>query len=122
MTLPAPGASGSLSAQKAIVIQTLPPVVAYGSISPVTPGSIRQPVVTLTVSEAATVTLYSDNVCSAAISSGAALITGAGQTITTYTLPTNAATSIYAKAVAAYGNTSSCTSMVVYTHDNIAPR
>jgi hypothetical protein len=121
LTLPAPGTSNSLADQKAIVIQTAAPTIAYTSVSPASPGSSRTPSVTMTLSDASTVTLYSDNGCTSAISTGTALSAGAGQSVTTFTLTANSATQIYAKAVAAYSNTSLCTSLVTYTHDNIAP-
>jgi hypothetical protein len=121
LTLPAPGAVGSLGSNKSIVIQTTLPTIAYSSVNPSSPGSSRTPTVSVTLSDASTVTLYSDNACTAAISSAKSLVGGAGQTITTYTLTSNAPTQIYGKAVAAFGNTSLCTSLVTYNHDDIAP-
>jgi alpha-tubulin suppressor-like RCC1 family protein len=123
LTLPATNAAGSLASQKAIVIDTAPPTLAYVSISPSSPGSSRTPTLTLTTTEAATVTLYKDvdGSCTTTISSPTAITTGAGQTITTLTLDANAVTSIYAKGATALGNTTACVSMVSYTHDNVAP-
>ena len=75
----------------------------------------------MTLSTAATVTLYSDVTCGTAISGATALSAGAGQTVSTASLSANASTTIYAKAVAANNNPSSCTLMTTYTHDNAAP-
>ena len=121
LTLAAVGSGNSLGGQKDIVIYTAPPVLAYTAISPATPGMSRTPAVGMTVTEASTVTLYSDSSCSTAISSAVAITTGAGQSVSTLTLPANSVTTIYARAVASFNNTSACTSMVVYTHDNVAP-
>jgi hypothetical protein len=121
LELAALGSGSSLAGQKAIQILTAPPVMTYTSISPATPGTSRTPTVTMSITEASTVTLYSNSDCSTAISAPTAVSAGAGQTVTTSTLPVNAATSIHARAVAAFANTSACTSMVVYTHDNVAP-
>jgi hypothetical protein len=112
LTLPAPGTSNSLADQKAIVIQTAAPTIAYSSISPVSPGTNRTPTVTMSLSDASTVILYSDSGCTTAISAATALSAGAGQSVTTFTLGANSATQIYGKAVAAYSNTSLCTSLV----------
>jgi hypothetical protein len=81
----------------------------------------RTPTVTMTLTEASTVTLFSDNTCNTAISAPTAVSAGAGQMVTTSTLSPNVATNIHARAVAAFANTSACTSLVVYTHDNVAP-
>jgi len=45
---------------------------------------------------------------------------GAGKAIMSTMLPGNAATTIYARGVDAVNN-ASCTNLVVYTHDNVAP-
>jgi hypothetical protein len=121
LTLPALAGVNSIAGQKALVIQTVAPTVTYASIAPTSPGSSRTPTVTMTLSTAATVTLYSENTCNTAISGATSLLAGAGQTITTASLTANGSTTIHAKAVAANNNPSACTSLVTYTHDNVAP-
>jgi hypothetical protein len=74
LTLPAPGASGSLGASKDLVIDTTSPTLAYTSITPVSPGTTRTPQVALTISEGVTnIQLYSNALCNAAVSSAAAV-------------------------------------------------
>ena len=121
LTLPNPGASGSLGSNNNILIDTAIPVITYSSVSPASPGTGRTPAITMALSENSTVTLYSNSGCSNAISAATALSGASGQTITTNTLNANASTTIYAKAVDGVTNESICTSMIVYTHDDIAP-
>jgi hypothetical protein len=72
------------------------------------------PTVAFTLSESATVTLYSDVSCSTAISSASSKSSGA-QTMTTNALPDSAVTSIYIKGVDAATNASSCSLIGSYT-------
>jgi hypothetical protein len=83
LTLPATGSGSSIAGQKALVLDTAPPTITYTSISPSSPGSSRTPTLTMTLSEAATVTLYSDGSCTSAISAGTSLTGGPGQQVTT---------------------------------------
>jgi hypothetical protein len=122
LTLPLTGGASSLASQKAIVIDTSPPSVTYTSVSPSSPNLSRTPTITMNLSEAANVTLWSDAGCSVTqISNTTALSAGAGQTITTYSLPVNTTTQINAKAVTALGNATGCLPMVAYAHDNAGP-
>jgi hypothetical protein len=121
VTLPTLNTATSLAGQKAIVIDTTAPTITYTDISPGTSGTTRTPTLTVTMSEAATVTIYSNAGCSTAISNAASLASGAGRTILSTTLTANAATAIYARGVDAVGNTSNCTSLVTYTNDLVAP-
>ena len=90
------------------------------SISSSSPGSSLTPNVTLTLGEESTVTLYSDNVCSTSISSGTLLPSGT-HPVTTNSLPANATTSIYIKAIDSQQNASACTRIGTYTNDSAAP-
>ena len=119
--LPDVGSANSLAGRKDIVIDTSPPTIAYNSTVPSSPGSSRTPAIFVTPSEAATVTLYSNSGCTAAISVPSLLVGGASQSITTLSLNANVATSIFALAVNPAGNSSVCTQLVTYGHDNVAP-
>ena len=121
LTLPGLLGASSLGGTKSIVIDTTAPSMTYTAISPGTSGTSLTPTVTMTMSEAATVTLYSNAGCTTAISSASSLASGASRTILTNTLTANAATTIYAKGVDSVNNTSTCTSMVTYTNDSVAP-
>jgi hypothetical protein len=83
--------------------------------TPASPNSNTTPIVTFSVSEAATVTLYSNSSCSSAISSATAVTSTPGQSITTTGIPV-AATTIYGKAVDSANNGSSCASLTSYTN------
>jgi hypothetical protein len=73
------------------------------------------------LSEAATnLELYSNSVCSAAISSATAGVSGANS-ITTGSLAANGTTTIFAQATDIAGNVGSCSAMTVYTHDGVNP-
>ena len=121
LALPALASANSLAGQKAIVLDQTAPTITFTSINPVSPGMSQTPTLTLSLSEAATVTLYTDSGCSAAVSSATALASGAGQTITTNSLNANVSTSLWAKGVDLVGNVGSCSSMVTYVHDSAAP-
>jgi hypothetical protein len=118
--LPTLGGPSSLSGQKAIVIDSTGPTIAYTSISPSAFGTSQNPTVTFTLSEAATVTLHSEATCTSPISSATVMTSGAGKSIMTNILPANTATTIYARGVDSVNN-ASCTNLVTYTHDNVAP-
>ncbi len=100
--------------------QNLPPNIINVSISTSNPGNSQTPTIAFTLTKDATVTLYSDNTCSTSISSASAKTQGAN-TLTTNSLTANSSTSIYAKAVDNLSNSSSCTSIGSYTHDNQNP-
>ncbi|MEI6834634.1 MAG: hypothetical protein WCL28_11650, partial [bacterium] len=121
LQLPGPGSIGSLSNSKQFIIDTQSPTFSYSTISPSVASSSRTPTVYLSLSEAAVVTLYSNSSCSAAISNAASLQDGPGQTVTTNNLSQNSVTTIYAQAVDAVGNKSSCGNVIVYTHDDVLP-
>lgn len=81
------------------------------SVTPVVKGSAT--------GDTATVSLYSDAACSALLANGTrASFVGSGITIG---VPSNATTTVYAKAFDAAGNGSSCGALSSYTHDGIAP-
>jgi len=60
LTLPGPGEETSLGGSSSISIDTTPATVSYQSTSPVSPSTNVAPNVNMTLSEAASVTLYSD--------------------------------------------------------------
>jgi hypothetical protein len=118
LTLPARGGMGSLSGNKSIVIDTNTPSITFTSISPASPGTSQTPQVTVSVSEAlASLRLYSDGTCSAAISSSVVAVAGSN-TVNTSALAANATTAIYASAADLAGNMSSCTYMTAYIHSD----
>ncbi len=121
LTLPPVGGYSSIAGQKDIVILTTPPTLTYISSAPYSPGSSRTPAITLLSSETATVTLYSDSGCSSTISAPVGFTKNTPAAISTYSLPVNAATSIYGRAVDVVANISMCTALVTYTHDNVGP-
>jgi|GEM_PF-1735153 len=96
------------------------PSLSSVSVTTSSPGTSLTADVQFTISETSSVTLYSNDSCSSAISSAASK-TGAAQTMTTNNLTANTATTIYAKAVDAATNASSCTSIGSYTPDTTAP-
>lgn len=96
------------------------PAISSASVTTVSPGSSLTPTVALTLNVSATVTLYSNSLCSFAISGSVAKSDGA-TTMTTSSLNANATTSIYAKAVDSNSSASSCTSIGSYTNDSTAP-
>ena len=121
LTLPSPGSSGSLGANKNLWIDTTAPVLAFTSINPVSPGISQNPQVTFTVSELVpTLRLYKDAICSTAIS-GWNTGSAGSNTIATSTLAGNVATSIFAQGTDPAGNTSNCTSLTTYLNDGLAP-
>jgi hypothetical protein len=71
LTLPAPGASGSLGGSKAIVIDAVGPPLTFSAVSAGNPGSTLTPTLLGTSSEPSTVTLYLDNLCTSTAGSAA---------------------------------------------------
>jgi hypothetical protein len=106
-----------------IKIDNTLPVVSGMTVA--SPGQTTQPTVTFTLSEAAKVTLYSNSLCTVAISSETAFSTdGAGKQVQTQALSTNTTSTIYARAIDSAGNLSACntgTSFVAYRHDSVKP-
>ena len=86
LSLPNTGGANSIAGQKNIVIDTTAPVITYQSVSPSSPAMSQTPTLTLTMSETATVTLYSNGSCSSAISTPTLLNGGVGRTISTNAL------------------------------------
>jgi len=121
LTLPPGGGYSSLAGQKNIALDTIIPTLIYVSLSPSSPSISRTPAVTLLASEDADVTLYSDVSCSAAISAATNLLKDAPVALSAYSLTANGATTIYGRAIDNVGNSSSCTSLITYTHDTAAP-
>ena len=103
-----------------IIHDDIIPIISLASVTTTSPAQTLTPSVAYTLSEAATVTLYSDSGCSSLISAAASLSSGSN-TQTTTSLSSNATTTIYAKAVDGVSNTSSCTSMGSYTNDLTLP-
>ena len=91
------------------------PAISGGSVTTTSPGTSLTPDISFTLSQDATVTLYSDIGCSSAVSGAAAKLSGAN-TMTTNTLSADDMTTIYAKAIDTASNTSSCTIIGAYTH------
>jgi hypothetical protein len=122
LTLPAPGASGSLGANKTLVIDTTVPTITYTSIVPTSPNTSLTPQVNVSLSEAASnVRLFSESTCNSAISAAGLTGNAGANAITTTSLPTNAATAIFGRVTDLAGNLSSCTSLTSYTNDSAAP-
>jgi hypothetical protein len=121
LALPALLGPNTLGAQKAIVIDTTAPSITYESISPAATAPTLTPTVSMNLTEAATVTLYRENTCTVAVSAATVLAAGSGQTITTTALTNDIATTVYAKAVDSVNNAGSCTTLVTYTNDTVAP-
>lgn len=121
LTLPPVGGYSSIAGQKEIVILTMPPTLTYVSMVPSSPGSTRTPSLTLLTSEDSTVTLYSDASCASAISAPVSFSKNTPAAISTYTLTSNASTSVFGRAMDSVANISTCTALVTYTHDNVGP-
>jgi hypothetical protein len=105
----------------AYVHDAIAPTLTSTSVTTPSPGKSATPAVEFTLSESATVTLYNGSSCSASLSIGTLKSSGAPQSMTTSTLSPNGTTEIYARAVDAASNSSTCTSINSYTNDIIAP-
>ena len=94
---------------------------SFVSTTPSSPNnSSTSPSVLGTASaDTATLNLYSENTCSSSIGSGTKANFESGGISATVTA--NATTTIYAQALDALANASSCVLLTSYTHDNIAP-
>lgn len=100
---------------------TPPTNPSFSSTSPASPSTsdTAPEIIGTSSADTTTITLYSDNICTVQIGTGTkAAFEGVGITAT---VTANSATSIYAKAFDTYGNTSSCTLLTSYTHDNSPP-
>ena len=95
--------------------------LAFNSMSPDSPSNNITPIVTVTPNYAGTVTLYSNSICSTAISSANVVIADTAQEITTNSLSglADGAVSIYSK----FSGTSftSCGLLTTYYKDTTAP-
>ncbi len=94
---------------------------SFSALSPTSPSnSSTTPSITGASSgDTISINFYSDSSCSSSIGSGTkAQYEGAGISLT---VSANATTSIYARALDSLSNTSSCTLLSSYTHDNVAP-
>ncbi len=122
LVAPSTSAGATIANGKAIVIDTTPPTVAFSSVSAGNPGSTLTPTILGTGSETSTVTLYYDASCVTAKSAGTANTVFASPGIAVNAnVGSNTTTSIYGIAVDTALNASACTSLVTYTHDNVAP-
>lgn len=100
---------------------SLAPSFSNPSITPTSPSSTNfTPTVSFTLSEPATVSLYSDNACVNALSSSGQRPMGTNS-MNTNTLPDSAITSIYIKGVDSIGNSSQCIPIGNYTTQLPAP-
>gem|GEM_PF-2467151 len=112
----------SASGSKLITIDTTEPTLTFNSVSGGNPGSTLRPIIIGTASESSDVTLYFDSLCATAKSATAVNTVFASPGITVNAdVASNTTTTIYAKAIDAAGNASSCTSLLTYTHDNTPP-
>ncbi len=94
---------------------------SFSSTSPASPSSsdTAPEVIGASSADTASLTLYSDSICTASIGTGTkATFEGGGITAT---VSTNATTTVYAKAFDSAGNGSNCTLLTSYTHDNTGP-
>ena len=126
LTLATPGAANSLASNATVNVDNVAPVLSAGasSFSGANPGATLTPTIITTVTDAdtSTVTLYFDASCATAKSAGATNSISASTGITlTSNANTNTTTVIYGKAVDAAGNQSSCTLLLTYTNDSVAP-
>ena len=96
------------------------PTLSVLSITTPSPGTTLTPTVAFTLSDAGTVTLYDNDICSAAISSAVSKTSGS-QTLVTNSLTPNTTTTIYIKVLDSLLNDSPCTSAGSYTHDTAPP-
>jgi formylmethanofuran dehydrogenase subunit C len=124
LTLPAPAAAGSLSANKTLVIDTTAPNVpsALALVTPASsPSNNQTPTIQVSgVTNTDLVTLYSDSSCTIPISSATAS-SGATVNITTSSLAAGVYT-IYASSADPAGNTSACSvATLAYTVNLTGP-
>ena len=105
-----------------VAVDNTAPVLSILSVNTTSPGTSSTPTVGFTLSEAATVTLYSDSGCSTTVISSAMYFSTSGaKTMPTNSLPANAATTIYAKGIDTATNPSACTTIGSYTNDTSGP-
>ena len=97
-----------------------PNAPAFTSVNPASPASVSTPAVKGSSSaDTISVKLYDSNACDNEIGTGTkATFEDAGIAAT---VALNNLTTIYAKAFDASANSSACTSLTSYTHDNIGP-
>lgn len=118
-------ATPAYAAQINVIIDNGTPQLTSASILTTTPGKSRQPVARFTLSEPASVVLYSDNTCTAdkAISSSTPFSEGnlTAQQITTNVLDLNYDGQIHAIATDIANNASTCTLIGSYRQDSSAP-
>ncbi len=100
---------------------SLPSTISFTSVTPTSPSRTSStPVVVGTApSDAVTVKLYSDNVCSAEIGTGTrASFIGAGLTAT---VASNTTTTIYGRSFDGASAATNCVLLTTYIHDTAAP-
>ena len=97
-----------------------PAAPGFTSTTPASPSSNSNPTVKGTSSgDTVSITLYRDVGCSNSIGTGSKAAFEAGGLSTSVTA--NVTTTIYAKSFDLTGNSSDCTLLTSYSHDNIAP-
>jgi hypothetical protein len=114
--------AASTSIDNTVTMDTTGPTISFSTVSPASPSNSLTPTLLGTTSEPSTVTLYFEVGCSTPRSASQSNTSFASPGITlTSNLASNTTTTIYAKAVDSLGNASTCTSLVNYTHDGVAP-
>ncbi len=101
------------------------PGLTFVSISPLSPSSNQNPVVTVGLTEVTQtggLRLYSDSGCSTTpITAATTGTTGNNALSLSSSLGANTSTVIYGKATDVAGNSTTCVNLTNYVHDNIAP-
>jgi hypothetical protein len=121
LKLPPPGGYSSIAGQKNLIIDTIPPNINPITIIPGSPGKSTTPTVEFSLSEDASVGLFSDSNCFVSANNITNVEKGASRSLKTSHLISNSTSSIYAKATDPAGNASGCTFMATYLHDDIPP-
>jgi thermitase len=120
LTLPSPGAAGSLGANKALVIDTTSPAVpSVASTAPTSGSNNNTPRVIGSAEASSTVRLYSDTSCSSAVVASGSAATFASPGISV-SVADNSTTTFRATATDGAGNVSPCSSTSV-TYAEVTP-
>ncbi len=105
-----------------VTYDNIAPTIAFSSVAGGSPGSTLTPTILGTGSETSTVTLYYDAGCVTSKSAGTANTVFASPGImVNANVGSNTTTTIYGVAIDTAGNASTCTNLVIYTHDSAVP-
>ncbi len=98
-----------------------PAAPVFASASPTSPSSLATPTILGSAEPGVAVTLHDDARCDDASMIGQGLSAADGAFVIVATVAGNGATLIFAKATDDTGNTSACTSLTSYVHDDVVP-